>query len=109
MLNKKGQTEDNIELVVAVIAVIGGFVLLSLFNTGYQLSIDNAKDSLLYYRTDINSFDAEFIGTDLINMMKYNLDEDFTFGELMADLDQSYVGSIEPDLPTSSPGHLQSG
>ena len=97
MLNKKGQTEDNIEMVVATIAVILAFVLLSLFNTSYQLSIDNTINNLFYDRTDINSFDAEFIGTDLINVMKYPLDEGYTFGELMANLQKSYDGPIETE------------
>jgi hypothetical protein len=82
MLNKKGQVGDAAEIFVAIIGILVGLYLISSLNAGYQFTIDNAKSQATFYGTDNQVYDASFIGTDLVNVLKYSFDE-YTFGELL--------------------------
>mgnify|MGYP001573337411 FL=1 len=68
MLNKKAQIEDNLEIVLSIIGIIIGVVIITLAKAEYKISVDHAENAIQSGST-IESFDAKFIGTDLLNIL----------------------------------------
>ena len=83
MLNKKAQVEDNLEIILSIILLIIGVVALTLVSADYKLSTDRAK-AALQGQTTLATYDAEFMGTDLINILKMPANESISYGELFA-------------------------
>ena len=96
MLNKKAQVEDSIEIVLSIIGIVIGIIVLTLLAMNYELSIEHAKDAL-HGGTTIQSFDTQFMGTDLLNTVKLPVD-DYTFGELIAYMPGNYQDVQDPSL-----------
>ncbi|MDP3728859.1 MAG: hypothetical protein Q8R18_05420 [bacterium] len=82
MLNKKAQVEDNLEFVLSIIIIIIGVVALTIAKADYNSSVDEAKNAL--------HGETELIGTDLLNLLKLPVSEEYTFGELIAHLPTNY-------------------
>jgi len=99
MLNKKGQAEDNVEMIAVPILLVLGFVLITLFNSAYFLSIDQVKSSLTF-DGEVHAFDAQFMGTDLINLMKLPVNER-TLGEMLSDLPKTGESRCDQELRDS--------
>lgn len=96
MLNKKAQVEDNLEFVLCIIALVIGVVILTLFKADYAWSIEQAK-SHLKTGVDIQSFDVQFMGTDLLNTLKLPSGE-YTFAELISYMPRNYQEIEDPAL-----------
>lgn len=87
MLNKKAQTEDNIEFVIAIIGIVIGVVALTLVSAQYTLSTSHAKGEL-QGTTTMGTYDAQFMGTDLLNLLQTPANDSMSFGEFFAKLPQ---------------------
>lgn len=98
MLNKRGQAEDGIETVVAIIGIIIGIVFLYVAQSAYTFSIDSAKDTLSFETSEINSIDSKFIEIDLLNLMKLPINDKYTFGEIISQLPENYPEITNPDF-----------
>ena len=96
MLNKKAQIEDNLEIVLSIIGIIIGVVIITLAKAEYKISVDHAENAIQSGST-IESFDAKFIGTDLLNILKLETG-DYTFGELIAYMPRNYQEVQDPAL-----------
>jgi len=96
MLSKKAQVEDNLEIVLSIIGIIIGVVIITLAKAEYSISVDHAENAIQGAST-IGSFDAKFIGTDLLNILKLQTG-DYTFGELIAYMPRNYQEVQDPAL-----------
>ena len=96
MLSKKGQVDDNIEYVLAGIGLIIAVVALTLVNADFQYSLDNAKVSL-QKETNIHAYETQFMGTDLLNIMRIPLGEQ-SLGEALAYIEKTPAEAFVQDL-----------
>jgi len=95
MLTKKGQMDDSMEMVIAGAALVLGFVFIGIFSVGHQINLQDARSEIYSYTTDVQVFDAKFMGTDLLNLLRLSVEEDLTFGELSAHFPSTYVREID--------------
>lgn len=96
MLSKKAQIEDNLEIVLSIIGIIIGVVIITLAKAEYSISLDHAENAIQSGST-IESFDAKFIGTDLLNLLKLKTGE-YSFGELITYMPRNYQEVQDPAL-----------
>lgn len=96
MLKKKGQVEDNLEIILSIIGIIIGVVVITLAKAEYKISVDHAENSIQGGST-IESFDAKFMGTDLLNTLKLQTG-DYSFGELITYMPRNYQEVQDPAL-----------
>ena len=93
MLKKKGfamfddWTEFGTSLVLFAVIIL----ILMAFNYVSQSNVDTIIDAVLPNNDEVNAIDAEFLDTDLINLMKLQIDNDYTLGEIL-----SYTGRNYP-------------
>jgi len=90
MLNKKGQTEDNIEMVLCIIGIVIGVVVLTIAKADFESSAAGVKQSVVLERNEIQSVDTQLMGTDLLNVLRLQVSQEYTFGELVAHLPENY-------------------
>jgi hypothetical protein len=96
MLNKRGIVHDNLELVIAGIALVGVLIFLTVVNTAYSSSVFNERATISVEGTAGDLVDTKYLGTDLVNIMRLDFDE-YTFGELL-----SYINFEAKDGITST-------
>lgn len=84
MLNRKAQTEDTTEIIVAVVLLIVGVAIMYFLSIGHGMTLEGAKDFVFTPEDKILSVDAKFMGTDLTNTLRLPITEDYTFGEILA-------------------------
>ncbi len=103
MLKKKGfaMFDDWTEFGTALVILAVIIVILIAFNFVSKFSVGNIMDSILPNNNEVNAMDAEFLDTDLINLMKLQIDDDYTLGEIL-----SYTGR---NYPSPQDGFLFNG
>ncbi len=96
MLNKRAQVEDNLEYVLAIILTVIGVVALTLLIADFTISVDNAKTNLAS-STTVKAYETQFLGTDLLNLMKAPANASLTYGEFFATLPEFYTKEVSPE------------
>ena len=79
-------TEFGTSLVIIAVIVI----ILIAFNLVSKFSIGAILDTVLPNNDEISAYDTEFLETDLINVLKIQVNEGYTFGELLSYMDRNY-------------------
>tara|TARA_Y100000310_G_C20680119_1_gene815428 strand:- start:2558 stop:3109 length:552 start_codon:yes stop_codon:yes gene_type:complete len=96
MLNKKAQTEDTTEIIVAVILLIIGVAIMYFLTFAHGVSLMDVKDMVVTPKDKILSVDSKSMGTDLTNTLRLPITEEYTFGEILAMVPENH-----PDVKDS--------
>ena len=97
------QIQDNLEMILATFLIIVGVILLSLIGSLNEVSIEKYVSELSSDKSNVETLDIKFMGTDLYNTLKLEIDEEYTFGELAAHFpsedkflfDEDYVSNYQ--------------
>ena len=89
MLNKKAQVDDNTEIIVCILGILMGVIILFVLEDISKFNINSAKE-LVQGDTDIQTYDAKLMGTDLLNIAKLPLNDKYTFSDLIATMPDNY-------------------
>lgn len=96
MLNKKGQTEDAIEVCITLVLIVIGIIAISILHADYTFSLKNAKSVLFADGETVTAYDTTFIGLDLLNTLRLPVTKETTIGELLVSLPQNYPDIQDP-------------
>jgi hypothetical protein len=96
-VNKKGQFEDEVDVVIGIVAIIIGISIIYFMQSAQTFTIDNAQKQISSDVTELTSYDNKFVATDLLNLMKYPLTENYTFGEIVSLLPDNY-DNVQPEF-----------
>lgn len=91
MLNKKGVFDDSTEIIFSIIIIIIGIGLLFVLHDMSKFRVDQAREST------IESYDPKLSGTDLLNVAKLQITDDYTFADIvskMPDNDPTLLNGI---------------
>ncbi len=98
---KKGQVQDNLEMVIAFIIILIGVFLLYYGNLSHELSLEDSTSPMVIEKSDLEAMDVNFMSMDLLNLLRLEIDE-YTVGEILASLppeptDEYYANDFAPD------------
>ncbi|MBT5029951.1 hypothetical protein HON03_01655 [archaeon] len=92
MLKKKGfaMMDDWTEFGTSLVLIAVIVLILIAFNVISKFSIGAILDTVLPNNDEISAYDTEFLETDLINVLKVQVNEDYTFGEILSYMDRNH-------------------
>ena len=81
MLNKKAQVDDMWDVVTGVVLIIIGVVILTVLTNAHASSVEQSR---------LESTESNNLQIDLLNLMKLELNDQYTFAKLSSYFPQNY-------------------
>jgi hypothetical protein len=90
MLNKRGELDNFVDYFIGVVFLVIGLIIIAQVTFSSSIDITERVEHFFYSETELLSFETKFIGTDLINILKLEVDEEYTFGEMLSYIPRNY-------------------
>ena len=90
MLNKKGELDNLVDYLVGAVFLIIGLIIIAQFTFATSVDISERVEHFFISETELLSFETNFMGTDLINILRLEVNEEYTFGEILSYIPRNY-------------------
>ena len=90
MLNKRGELDNLVDYAIGGFFLLIGLIIIALVTFQTNIDITEKVEHFFYSETDLLSFETNFIGTDLLNVLRLEVNEEYTFGELLSYAPRNY-------------------